>query len=172
MSKYYSINAVIDMNYKPLLYQTYDILFQECPPEVSLGIFISGCDHYCKGCHSQHLWNYEGENLLDNLQSLLDLYKCYCTCVIFMGGDQNKKELIEAIKICKNNNLKTCLYTGNNYLDPVLCIHLDYIKIGEFKEELGGLNKSSTNQRLYKINHFPSNKQKNYIQFEEIKLYQ
>ena len=29
----------------------------------------------------------------------------------------------------------------------------DYIKLGHYDEELGGLNKETTNQRLYKITH-------------------
>ena len=64
--------------------------------------------------------------------------------------------LLELVSIAKNTNLKVCLYTGlmleeirqtKNQLLEVL----DYIKVGRWIEELGGLNKKTTNQRLYRI---------------------
>ena len=62
------------------------------------------------------------------------------------------------IKMAKNRGLKVCLYTGLTLelvqkLDKTLLDVLDYIKVGPFKQELGPLNMSTTNQRMYRITH-------------------
>ena len=88
---------------KPLKYISYAIIFQEVPNEITLAFNISGCPHHCEGCHSQYLWDYEGDNLLPiNMINVINKYKNYITCVCFMGGDQNIEELTEALKTCKN----------------------------------------------------------------------
>jgi hypothetical protein len=40
---------------------------------------------------------------------------------------------------------------------------LDYIKIGSYKEDLGGLDNPTTNQKMYKVN-----KSNNYYMLEDI----
>ena len=69
-----------------------------------------------------------------------------------MGGDQNIEELLNFLTICKEYNLKTCLYTGADEIEfPYLFNLLDYIKIGHYDKNLGGLNSPTTNQKFYKI---------------------
>lgn len=138
---------------KHLKYKGYSIVFQEIPNEVSLAINISGCPYKCKDCHSKYLWEYDGEYIYKDLQQLIETHLYFITCVCFMGGDQNKKELKELCKIVKKYNLKTCLYTGNNNIDSLYDIldFLDYIKIGEYIDKLGGLSSKQTNQRMYTI---------------------
>jgi anaerobic ribonucleoside-triphosphate reductase activating protein len=137
-----------------LKYIGYDIVFQEVPDEVSLAINISGCPHKCEGCHSQYLWKYDGEYVDDQIDNLLANYKNMITCVCFMGGDQNMNNFENLlINIKMSYRLKTCLYTGSNDLNkfnPLLPL-LNYIKIGSYKKELGGLDHITTNQRFYKI---------------------
>ena len=137
----------------PLKFIGYTITFQEVPNEVSLSINISNCPYKCRGCHSEYLWDYDGEFLLDNIENIINGYKDLITCVCFMGGDQNKDELLRAINICKSYNLKTCLYTGNDDINMFsdLINTLDYIKIGRYDESLGGLDSKITNQNFYKI---------------------
>lgn len=141
---------------KPLKYIGHSIVFQEVPNEVSVAFNISCCPYKCKGCHSLYLWEDEGEYLLKDLPSVLEEYGELITCVCFMGGDQNMLELIEACKIAKSNGLKTCLYSGCDdfsQLEDVIQ-YLNYVKTGSYKENLGGLNSSKTNQRFYRlINH-------------------
>ena len=99
---------------KPLKYISYAIVFQEVPNETTLAFNISGCPYHCKGCHSQYLWEYEGDNLLENMENIINQYNNYITCVCFMGGDQNIYELGLALKQCKKMGYKTCVYSGLN----------------------------------------------------------
>lgn len=138
---------------KPLKYMGYAIVFQEVPNEVSLAINISGCPYHCENCHSKYLWEYQGEYVSEDFEDLIQQNINFITCVCFMGGDQNIKELQTLCIIAKGYDLKTCLYTGNNDIKTLsdLYPYLDYIKIGEYIEECGGLNQTSTNQKMYLI---------------------
>lgn len=144
-----------------LKYIGYAITFQEVPDEISLVFNISGCPYKCDGCHSTFLWEYIGDYLLDDIEYVIKKYIDYISCVCFMGGDQNKGDLIKALKICREKyHLKTCLYTGNdnhNYLKD-LFPYLDWIKIGRYDEsnlsenhKEFGVRLASTNQHLFKV---------------------
>lgn len=137
----------------PLRYLGYSITFQEVPDEVSLVFNISGCPHKCEGCHSKYLWEYDGEILLNDIDSIIKQYEGKITCVCFMGGDQNIEELIILLQTVKFYGYKTCVYSGLNEVslfDNIL-IYLDYLKIGDYKRSLGGLDSPKTNQKFYRI---------------------
>lgn len=130
------------------------ICFQEIPNEISLGYSITGCPNKCKGCHSPELRADIGSPLLADLEYDILKNKDAISCVLFLGGDSHKQisTLVRCAEICKKYNLKTALYSGKNTLDTTLFQYFDYIKIGEYIEELGGLKSPKTNQRLYKKN--------------------
>ena len=139
---------------------SFDIVFQEIPGEVTLALNLSGCPCHCKGCHSPHLWEDTGEQLDEALlDSLMDTYKGLITCVAFMGGDQAPEEvarLAAHVKISslslgegRGEVLKTAWYSGRIKM-PAADGPFDYVKIGPYREELGGLKSEKTNQRLYK----------------------
>ena len=137
----------------PLKYTGYAVTFQEVPNETSLILNISGCPYKCRGCHSQYLWEYTGEYISEEIEQILMQYKGLVTCVCFMGGDQNLAELKLLLIKCKSLGFKTCVYSGSNDIsifDNLLSL-LDYLKIGEYIGELGGLNSKDTNQRFYQI---------------------
>ncbi|MEG1937251.1 MAG: anaerobic ribonucleoside-triphosphate reductase activating protein [Rikenellaceae bacterium] len=135
-----------------LKYVNYDIVFQEIPDEVTLAINLSNCPNRCHGCHSPYLQQDIGEPLSEEvLSKLIDKYGSAITCMCFMGGDAAPEEVIRLLQYVKETwSYKTAWYSGCNVL-PSDLQGLDYIKIGEYKEELGGLSKITTNQRLYKI---------------------
>lgn len=139
-----------------LKYKGYTIAFQEVPNEISLIINVAGCPHHCPGCHSQYLWDDDGaQPLLKNIETLIKPYANLITCVCFMGGDWNLFELKECLLWINNNypTLKTCLYSGEDnikFFNQILPL-LDYIKIGSYQENKGGLNNPNTNQKFYKI---------------------
>lgn len=140
----------------PLRYQGYAIVLEEVPDEITLAFNISGCPHHCDGCHSQHLWEYKGNLLNDDLEPIIEQYKDYISCVCFMGGDQNIEELEKSCLLVKKKfHLKTCIYSGKDTIDIFQNIIysniLDYLKIGKYIEEKGGLNQITTNQKMYKI---------------------
>ena len=133
-------------------YDNYDVVFQEIPNEVSLAFTIEGCPNNCEGCHSPHLREQNGIELTkDHLKKIINQYDNLITCVLFLGGDSFHDELYDLINLCKENSLKTALYSGNNSINGKLVEILDYYKIGCYIKELGGLNSKTTNQKLYKI---------------------
>lgn len=138
---------------KTLRYSHYDIVMQEVPNETTLAIDITGCPYRCPGCHSPFLWDYFGNVLKDKIEELISKYKDYITCVCFMGGDQNMEDLISLCEIVKSYHIKTCLYTGcnNRHKFDSMLKYLDYLKIGPYIEECGGLDKKTTNQVFYKV---------------------
>lgn len=131
----------------------YAIVFEEVPDEVSLAINISGCPHHCEGCHSPYLAEDIGTPLMPELISLLNTYQHYITCVCFMGGDQNIKELRSAFQVTKALGLRVAHYSGSDdpkpYMTSLLNREIDYLKIGHYDKDRGGLESPNTNQRFY-----------------------
>lgn len=138
-----------------LKYIGYDITFQEVPGEISLVVDVSGCPLSCPGCHTPYLQQDIGRPLLEDLREIVLKYVGHITCVCFMGGDQNPDELVDAIDICRYEGLKTCLYTGKESVRWDILPKLNYLKLGPYVEERGGLSSPTTNQRFYKIEGTP-----------------
>lgn len=130
-------------------------LFSEIPQEISLGISITGCKIHCKGCHSKELWNDIGRPLtVERLNEILDKHDGV-TCLLLLGGEHDISTLTELFYHA-HKRVKTAWYSG---LDKIpdsqqgILHYLDYYKIGRYKQDLGGLDSKTTNQRLYKIEH-------------------
>lgn len=147
---------------KPLKYIGYAIVFQEVYNETTLAFSISGCPYHCNGCHSQYLWEYGGDNLIENIEQIINKYNGYITCVCFMGGDQNMDELVSALQTCKNLGLKTCVYSGSSDISKFknALVYLDWLKLGKYEEGLKannhiehGVRLATTNQHMYRITH-------------------
>ena len=137
-----------------LKYANYDVVFQEVPDEVTLAINISNCPNQCPGCHSKYLWENIGKNLdMNELNRLVEQYETGITCVCFMGGDAEPKEVADMAWQLKSShsNLKMAWYSGKNELPQnVSTDHFDYIKLGRYVAELGPLDSATTNQRMMK----------------------
>lgn len=139
---------------KMLKFTDYDIVFREIPDEVTLAINLSNCPHRCPGCHSRQLQQDIGAELsCDVLMSLINRYKDDITCVCFMGGDASPDDVCRLAAVVKSDcGLKTGWYSGNSYLYDDKCKAVfDFIKLGDYRQALGGLDKPTTNQRLYRI---------------------
>lgn len=134
-------------------FASYDIVFQEVPDEVTLALNISGCPNRCPGCHSPHLWEDTGHELNEEaLTALLADYGQLITCVALMGGDADLNTVYRLAAWIHTRGYKTAWYSGRYELpDPCPKEHFDYIKIGPYIEDLGGLKSPTTNQRLYKV---------------------
>ena len=131
---------------------SYNIVFQEIPDEVTLAVNIANCPNRCEGCHSPHLMEDTGEELTENVLSvLLEKYGNAITCVCFMGGDNSPDEVLHLVKFVKQFHKKTAWYSGNSQLYDNVKQYLNYIKLGKYIEKFGGLNSSTTNQRFYRI---------------------
>lgn len=148
------------MKNQRLRYANYSIVCQEVPNEISLAINITECPHHCDGCHSDYLSKDIGNYVDDDFHEILSKYKGMITCVCFMGGDQHIDNLNDWLCTIKYQyGLKTCVYSGSDDIS-IFCDSLrflDYIKIGHYDKEFGGLDSETTNQKFYKISHNMSN---------------
>lgn len=141
---------------KPLKYIGFAIVCAEVPDEISLAFNVSGCIHHCDGCHSQYLWEDRGEDLATDISKIIEKNKDLISCVCFMGGDQNMEELADLCLLIKQNyKLKTCIYSGLDspipFAEMISGGILDYLKVGRYMKEFGGLSSEKTNQKIYKI---------------------
>jgi anaerobic ribonucleoside-triphosphate reductase activating protein len=138
-------------------YFKHDIVFQEIPGEISLSLSITGCRLQCEGCHSPELWSpRNGQRLsVPILNDLLQRYSGSISCVLFMGGEWEPTNLIEFLTLVRTRGLKTALYTGRELeeLPSELVCHLDFLKTGPWKKNLGGLNSPNTNQKFIIYTH-------------------
>lgn len=138
-----------------LKYLYNQVVFSEVPNEITLGISISGCQIHCKGCHSRELWEDTGTPLTtEELDRLLDENKGV-TCLLLLGGERDIDYLTFLFQHVYGK-IKTAWYCGLDMLpkDKVGIVqYLDYLKLGHFDMELGGLSSPTTNQRLYHIEH-------------------
>lgn len=133
-------------------------VFSEIPCEITLGISISGCQIHCNGCHSRDLWEDKGIQLtkkgLENL-----IYKNEgITCVLLLGGEHDIENLINLFYFLSVAfpKIKTAWYCGLDMIPKdkeEILDYLDYVKIGHFDMNLGGLDSPDTNQKLYKVKH-------------------
>lgn len=136
-----------------MYYHSFRVVLQEVPNEISLCFSISGCPLHCKGCHSPHLWKDGSGKLLtiEEFKNILITYKKYATCVLFMGGEWHEKKLIKTLKIAKENNYKTCLYTGEKDVSSKIKHELTWLKTGSWNAILGGLQSKETNQLFIEV---------------------
>ena len=129
------------------------VSFQEVPDEISLCINISNCLCHCESCHSPYLAKDIGEYLTpDKLLELVSSNKGI-SCVCFMGGDSNPGDINGLAAVIRTQtNLKIAWYSGRQYIPEGFNLsYFDYIKIGPYIPELGGLDSKNTNQIMYKI---------------------
>ena len=131
------------------------VSFQEVPDEITLCVNISNCPCHCEGCHSPYLAEDIGEYLTpDKLLGLVSSNKGI-SCVSFMGGDSNPGDINGLAAVIRyQTNLKIAWYSGRQYIPEGLNLsYFDYIKIGPYIPKLGGLDKETTNQIMYKVDN-------------------
>ena len=137
-------------------YLNYQVVFKEVPDEVTLSINITNCPYRCPGCHSPYLQeDVGGELTFETLSYLIEKNKGI-TCVCFMGGDRNIYELLTFAYFIKiKYGLKTAWYSGMDTMPKRLIENVkdvfNYVKIGSYKKDRGGLESMETNQQFFKI---------------------
>lgn len=126
------------------------VTFSEFPNEISLCINISQCPCRCPGCHSSYLAEDIGEPLGELTLHKLITENKGITCVGFMGGDIEPKSVNALAQYIKTEyNLKVGWYSGRNHLAPEIDLqYFDYVKLGPYVEERGGLDNIKFSQKL------------------------
>lgn len=129
------------------------VTFIEVPDEISLCINISGCKIHCPGCHSQYLWEDIGEELTPDALHKMVLENPGISCICLMGGEE--QDIVSLIKQCKGwiMDYKVAWYTGKSLssVNSKVFPYIQYIKVGPYVEDLGGLTEPGTNQRFYSV---------------------
>ena len=73
-----------------------------------------------------------------------------------MGGDASPEEINNLAKFIKSSypKLKVSWYSGKTTISDLINLdNFDYIKIGPYVKELGGLDSPTTNQIFYKVSN-------------------
>jgi len=138
-----------------MLHYSYpQIVVEEVPGEIAFAISISGCQLACKGCHSSETWSPTfGFPITPSILATMLQEQKHISAVLFYGGEWSPLELEDLFIVCQLANLKICLYTGLE-LEEVptnLLPYITTIKVGRYIEELGGISKTQTNQRILQL---------------------
>lgn len=137
------------------------ITFREVPDMVCRCFSISNCGGKCKNCHSPELKKDIGTELTDEiLLSYLTNDKGTVDCFVFLGDGGDNIRMRDILELCKEYGYKTCIYLGRNTISITYLRYLDYVKLGPYIEELGGLDNPNTNQIMFEIKNINNKFQK------------
>lgn len=129
-------------------YLDYAVTFSEFPDEISLCINISNCPFHCPGCHSPELWKDKGIELSQRKLEKLISENEGISLVGFMGGEPSIVNMLA--EVVHKKGLKVGWYWGGDSIPKEIDTKwFDYIKIGPYIQEKGGLDNPNTNQRFY-----------------------
>lgn len=145
-------------------------------PGVRVSLFVSGCNHHCKGCFNQMAWdfNYGTPFTEETIEKILkDLDKDYIEGLSLLGGEPleyaNQKGLVDLVKRVKEKfpNKSIWCYTGFDFEKDVigkmystfhatkeLISNIDVIVDGKFEEAKKNPSlafRGSENQRLIDV---------------------
>jgi len=143
---------------------------------VRVSIFVSGCNHHCKGCFNSQAWdfNYGNEFTEKEIDKIIkELDHSYVSGLSILGGEpleyQNQKGLLPLVKKVKEKFPEKDIwcYTGYSYDKDVLgnmfenwpeskelMSYIDVLVDGKFEEDKKDLNlkfRGSSNQRIIDV---------------------
>lgn len=130
------------------------VVIEEIPDMLTLAVDISNCGGKCVDCHSPFLRTDTGEELTEKIINKLLSDNFGINCFLFLGeGNDNAALLKLADYIRSVHGIKVALFSGREDVEKEIWDAFDYVKTGPYIPEKGPLNKMSTNQRLYKVEH-------------------
>ena len=132
-------------------------------------LWVSGCEHHCKGCHNPETWDYNSGKFFGKkeLHKLLD-FMCspHIKGLTISGGDplapQNRMDILEILKVVKGEfpYKDVWLYTGYTYeevQDLEIMKYVDVVVDGKFEIENRDITlpfRGSSNQRIIYTENF------------------
>ena len=133
---------------------------------IRVTLFVSGCNHHCKGCHNPQTWDFNSGILFDEdakEEIFEELSKDYISGLTLSGGDplapQNRDEILKLCKEIKEKfpNKNIWCYTGYLYeqvKDLPIMNYIDILVDGPFMVDLLDVDfpfRGSTNQRIINL---------------------
>ena len=143
---------------------------------VRVSVFVSGCNHHCKGCFNQCAWNFNyGKKFTEKEeQQIIDyMNHDYISGLSLLGGEplepKNQEGLLPLVKKVKEEfpNKDIWCYTGfdfekdvvgkmakNNETTRELLKYIDIIVDGKFEEDKKDLKlqfRGSSNQKIVDV---------------------
>ena len=127
------------------------VVLEEIPDRVSLAVDISNCRGNCVGCHSPFLKKDIGVELTPEIIDALVADHFGVNCFLFLGEGRDVEALLDLAAHVRSLGLEVAVYSGREVVEDIFWTHFDYIKLGPYRPECGPLNKTTTNQRLYRV---------------------
>ena len=135
-------------------------------PGIRVSLFVSGCEHYCKGCFNQEAWDFGyGQPL--TTETLVEVMHAgnpeYIKGLSILGGEPLHPKNIEAVTAAvyiwkqEHPDKPIWLYTGYRWSDIshfYLLKHIDVVVDGPFveaKKDLSLRFRGSRNQRIIDV---------------------
>lgn len=135
-------------------------------PGVRVSLFVSGCNHKCKGCFNPETWNFNyGQRF--TLNTIDDIYDAmiedHISGLTVLGGEpldvRNVKIVTQLCRIIKSqtSGKSIWIYTGYRYEDVKhleIMRYIDVLVDGPFIEDLKDISlkfRGSSNQRIIDI---------------------
>lgn len=131
-------------------------------PGIRVCIWVSGCNHECKGCFATHLWDYNGGSemsvaeVIEKIEKVID----EIDGITFLGGEpfDQAMELVQIAEFVKQKGKNVISFSGYLYEELLqdeekrkLLEHTDLLCDGPFIEELTDYSRpllGSSNQRF------------------------
>ena len=127
-------------------------------------LWVSGCDHNCKGCHNPQTHDYSAGKFFDNdtLDYLIDcLRKPYIRGLTISGGDpmspRNRSKVIDICRAVRHefgSKKDIWIYTGNVFNLREYFFPVDVVVDGPYVESLRDISlpfRGSSNQRIIDV---------------------
>lgn len=145
-------------------------------PGIRISLFVSGCNHHCKGCFNQEAWDFNygkpfTDETIDMIMQYLD--NPHIAGLTLLGGEPmepvNQKALLPLVKRVKETfpDKSIWCFTGYRFDDDIvnkmfnsvpetkeLLSYFDVMVDGKFVEELKNVSlifKGSSNQRTIMV---------------------
>lgn len=164
-------------------------------PGVRVSIFVSGCNHHCKGCFNKEAWdfNYGQEFTEDTINEILEAMRPnYISGLTLLGGEPfepiNQKGLLKLVRKVKKEYPDKDIWAYSGYLfdkdimgrqvkqleeTRELLSYIDVLVDGKFVENLKNPNlffRGSSNQRVIDVKESLEYDKISEIKFEKEKL--
>ena len=135
-------------------------------PGCAVSLFVSGCEHHCKGCFQPETWDFDyGKEFTEQtVQCIIELAKPnYISHLAIFGGEplhpRNRRDVLDLVSKFKEAypNKAVWIWTGYLWEDVAADLtdsKVDVLVDGRFVEELKDLRlkyRGSSNQRVLNV---------------------